>query len=104
MRLRPGAAARCTACHGVRSQPVLVALVLRFTDSDTPGRLLLRWRCQGLSLLHNIGDQNSGLSVARLTPRVWRLGGYLEGIACFDCAGRLTLYGKLEATFQGTLA
>ena len=24
----------------------------------------------------------------------------MEGIACFDCAGRLTLYGKLEAAFQ----
>jgi hypothetical protein len=29
-----------------------------------------------------------------------RLGRYLEAIACFDCAGRLTLYGKLEAAFQ----
>ncbi len=29
-----------------------------------------------------------------------RFGRYLEGIACFDCAGRLTLYGKLEAAFQ----
>jgi hypothetical protein len=29
-----------------------------------------------------------------------RVGRYLEGIACFDGAGRLTLYGKLEAGFQ----
>lgn len=29
-----------------------------------------------------------------------RVGRYLECIACFDCAGRLTLYGKLEAAFQ----
>jgi hypothetical protein len=25
---------------------------------------------------------------------------YLEGIACFDCAGLLTLYRELEAAFQ----
>ena len=29
-----------------------------------------------------------------------RFGRYLEGIACFDGAGRLTLYGKLEAALQ----
>ena len=29
-----------------------------------------------------------------------RLGRYLEGIACFHRAGRLTLYGKFEAAFQ----
>ena len=27
-----------------------------------------------------------------------RFGRYLEGVARFDCFGRLTLYGKLEAT------
>jgi hypothetical protein len=30
-----------------------------------------------------------------------RLGRYLEGIAYFEYAGRLTLYGKLETTFPG---
>src|ERR1700674_3052778 len=60
----------------------------------------LGWRCEGLSLLHNIGDENSGLGVARLATRMGRFGRYLEGIACFDRAGRLTLYGKLEAAFQ----
>ena len=29
-----------------------------------------------------------------------RFGRYLEGITWFGCAGRLTLYGKLEAAFQ----
>ena len=29
-----------------------------------------------------------------------RLGRYLEGIAYFEYAGRLTLYGKLETTFH----
>src|SRR3981081_2443096 len=53
------------------------------------------WRCEGLSLLHNIGDQNSGLGVARLATGMGRSGRYLEGIAYFECAGRLTLYGKL---------
>jgi hypothetical protein len=60
----------------------------------------LSWRCEGLSLLHNIGDENSGLGVAGLTPRMRRFGRYLEGIACLDSAGRLTLYGKLETAFQ----
>src|SRR5206468_11200797 len=84
-----------------RSHSVPVALVRFFSESDTrAGRKPSGWRCQGLSLLHNIGDKNSGLGAARLTPRVWRLRGYLEGIASFDCAGRLTLYGKLEAAFQ----
>src|SRR5439155_19300810 len=60
----------------------------------------LGWRCQGLSLLHNIGDENSGLGGARLTTRVCRLGGDLDAIACFERTGRLTFDGKLEAAFQ----
>src|SRR2546427_13022761 len=59
-----------------------------------------RWRGEGLSLFHNIGDQNSGLGVARLAARMGRFGRYLEGISCFEHAGRLALYGKLEAAFQ----
>ena len=58
------------------------------------------WRCEGLSLLYDIGDENPGLGVARLTTSMRRFGRYLECIAGFERAGRLTLYGKLEAAFQ----
>src|SRR5882672_683285 len=58
------------------------------------------WRCERLSLLYDIGDENPGLGVARLTTSMRRFGRYLECIAGFERAGRLTLYGKLEAAFQ----
>ena len=58
------------------------------------------WRCEGLSLLYDIGDENPGLGVARLTTSMRRFDRYLECIAGFERAGRLTLYGKLEAAFQ----
>ena len=35
-----------------------------------------------------------------LATGMGRFSGYLKAIACFDCAGRLTLYGKLKAPFQ----
>ena len=61
---------------------------------------LRRWRCERFSLLHNIRDQNDALGVDRLTTCMGRLGRYLEGIASFDRAGRLTLYGKFEGAFE----
>jgi len=39
------------------------------------------WRCEGLSLLYDIGDENPGLGVARLTTSMRRFGRYLECIA-----------------------
>jgi hypothetical protein len=60
----------------------------------------LSWRCERLSLLHNIGDKISGLGVAWLAARMGRFGRYLEAITGFDRAGRLTLNGKPEAAFQ----
>src|SRR2546426_9303978 len=63
-------------------------------------RACLGWRCEGLSLLHDIGDENSALGAAGLATRMGRFRRYLEAIAWFEHAGRLTLYGKLEAAFQ----
>src|SRR6266481_3684754 len=53
-------------------------------------------RGERLSLLHDIGDENDALGVAGLAPRMGRFGRYVEAIAFFEHAGRLTLYGKLE--------
>lgn len=64
------------------------------------GAEALSRRCEGLPLLHDIRNENSGLGVARLTTRVWRFGGYLEAITCFERNGLPTLYRKLEAAFQ----
>jgi hypothetical protein len=61
---------------------------------------MIRLEMRGFSLLHNIGDKNSGLGVASLSTRMGRFGRYLEAIAYFEYAGRLTLYGKLETTFH----
>src|ERR1700716_894066 len=58
------------------------------------------WRCEGLSLLYDIGDENPALGVAGLTTSMRRFGRDLERVAVFERAGRLTLYGKLEAAFQ----
>src|SRR5439155_24201406 len=60
----------------------------------------LSGRGEGLSLLHDIGDENDGLGVARLAARMGGFGRYLEAIAFFDRAGRLPLDGKLEAAFH----
>src|SRR5215472_13217985 len=57
-------------------------------------------RCERLSLLHNIGDQNSGSDFWRFATRVGRFGRYLEAIAGLDCAGWLTFYGQLEAALH----
>ena len=65
----------------------------------SPERLRRR-RCERLSLLHNVRDQNDALGVGRLTTCMGCLGRYLEGIAFFDRAGRLTLYGKFEGAFD----
>src|SRR6266487_2124712 len=70
------------------------------TAGSTPAERALGWRREGLTLLHNIGDENPGLGGARLATRMRRFGRYLEAIACLECPGRLTLYWKLETAFQ----
>src|SRR6266404_9757744 len=56
---------------------------------------LLSGRGEGLSLLHDIGDENDAFGIASLATRMGRFGRYLEAIAFFDHAGRLPLDGKL---------
>src|SRR5262249_51328517 len=58
------------------------------------------WRGEGLSLLHDIGDEDDALGVARLATRMGRFGRDVEAIAFLEHTGRLTLYRKLEAAFQ----
>src|SRR6202030_4709067 len=55
---------------------------------------------EGLSLLHDVGDEDDGLCGAGLAARMGRFRRYLEGVALLDGAGRLALHGKLEAGFQ----
>src|SRR5262252_9859986 len=57
-------------------------------------------RGEGLSLLHDISNENSALGAAGLAARMRRVRRDLEAIACFDRAGGLTLDGKLEAALQ----
>lgn len=73
-----------------------------FSTPSIRGYLSIKsdWRRERLPLLNHVGDENSGPGVARLTARVWRFGRYLEGIAGFDHAGRLTLDGNLEVSFE----
>jgi iron complex outermembrane recepter protein len=72
---------------------------LPWQQRRSPERLRRR-RCERFSLLHNVRDQNDALGVGRLTTCMGCLGRYLEGIAFFDRAGRLTLYGKFEGAFD----
>ena len=60
----------------------------------------LSGRCEGLSLLHHVGDENSCFRFPRFTARMRRFRRYLEAIAWFNGAGWLTLNGKFEAPFQ----
>src|SRR5262245_19997492 len=71
----------------------------RAATKPAPAQRLGR-RGEGLSLLHDIGDENDALGVASLTTRMGRFGRDVEAIAFFERAGRLTLDGKLEAAFQ----
>src|SRR5712692_4717656 len=100
----PRSAMTSSGGRGLASPARTRAWVIREHDTVSkraPRRCkCLSGRCERLSLLHDIGNKNSGLGVARLTTRVRCFGRYLEGIACFDCASRLTLYGKLKAAFQ----
>jgi len=60
----------------------------------------LSGRCDGLSLLHHVGDENPCFHFPRLTARMRRFRRYLEAIAWFNGAGWLTLNGNFEAPFQ----
>ena len=57
------------------------------------------WRRQGLPLLHDVGDQNSGSGVTGLATRMRRFGRNLEAVARLDHTGGLALNRKLEAAF-----
>ena len=61
---------------------------------------MLSWRRQWLSLLHDVGNKESGRGIARLATRMWRFRWYLEAVAWLDSPGWLALYGKFEAAFQ----
>src|SRR5438094_3140497 len=57
-------------------------------------------RGEGLSLLHDISDEDYALGAAGLAARMRRVGRNLEAIAGFDRARGLTLDGELEAALQ----
>ena len=76
---------------------------LRFRkfQRDPPRPQSLRLGTPGLSLLHHISDENSGLARCPASrPRVASRG-YLEAVTWFERTGRLTCYRKLEAAFGG---
>ena len=60
----------------------------------------LSGRCEGLSLLHHVGDENSCFRFPGFTARMRRFRRYLEAIAWFNGAGWLTLNGKFQAPFR----
>src|SRR5215467_11754 len=57
-------------------------------------------RGEGLSLLHDIGDENDAPGVPRLATRMGRFRRDVEAVAFLDHPGRLPLDGKLEAALQ----
>ena len=84
-------------CARWRAAPPEIGSACRpIVDRVQSTQVLLGWRCEGLSLLHNIGDKKSGLGVAGFTTRMRRFGRYLNKVTCLHCAGWLTLYGKFE--------
>ena len=60
----------------------------------------LSGRCEGLSLLHYVGDEYSCFRFPRFTARMRHFRRYLEAIAWFNGASWLTLDGNFEAPFQ----
>src|SRR5262252_415714 len=91
---------RAAPAVGDFAQVILTSSRKRCVASKRATAKRLGGRGEGLSLLHDIGDENDALGVASLAARMGRFRRYVEAIAFLDHPGRLPLDGKLEAAFQ----
>src|SRR6516225_6906210 len=91
---------RAAPAVGDFAQVILTSSRKRCVASKRATAKRLGGRGEGLSLLHDIGDENDALGVASLAARTGCFRRYVEAIAFLDHPGRLPLDGKLEAAFQ----